>query len=194
MNAATSSLLRARLLREATEILARDGFAGLTVRKVAAAAGSSTIGIYTHFKDKRGLVEAVLLDAFAEFEAALSVVDTMPPGRDQILASAHAYRAWAVANRSRYLVMFTSNDPQFAPSHEVGEQLNRSLQAHAQRVRVAIEAGDLVAEDPETIAYHLWACVHGYVMLELFHLVPGAGQLDYDAACRRMLDGVTPRR
>jgi AcrR family transcriptional regulator len=181
--------LRERLLREATEILARDGFAGLTVRKVADAAGCSTIGIYTHFRDKRGLVEAVLLDAFGDFEAALSAVDSMPPGREQIIASAHAYRRWALANPSRYLIMFTSLDPHFVPSPEVGEQLSRSLHSHTQRVVAAIAVGDLLADDPEGVAYHLWACEHGYVMLHLFH----QREFDFDAAYRRVLDGVTPR-
>lgn len=184
------SQLRTRLLKEATEILARDGFAGLTVRKVAEAAGCSTIGIYTHFKDKRGLVEAVLIDAFADFEAALAAVDDMPAGREKLIAGAHAYRNWALANRSRYLVMFSSHDPRFATSPEVAEQLNRSLRAHIQRVLAAIEVGDLVADDPEGVAFHLWACEHGYAMLELFHL--DGGNVDHDAAYRRVLDGVTP--
>src|SRR5690606_26475821 len=126
------------------------------------------IGIYTHFHDKRGLVEAVLLDAFTDFEATVATVDGLAPGRGQLIAGAHAYRDWALANRSRYLVMFTSYAPDFTPSPEAGERMQRSLRTHENRVAAAVKAGDLVTGDTEQVSYHIWACVHGYVMLDLY--------------------------
>lgn len=186
--------LRARLLREATEILARDGFVGLTVRRVAEAAGCSTIGIYTHFRDKRGLVEAVLLDAFADFEASIAVVDRLPPGRQQLIAGGHAYRDWALANRSRYLVMFASYEPDFTPSPEAGRRMERSLRMHEARVAAAMAAGELADGDTEQVAYHIWACVHGHVTLDLYFGRFGPEhRAAFEAAYGRILDGVTPR-
>jgi AcrR family transcriptional regulator len=199
--------LRARLVREATEVLAREGVPGLTVRRVAEAAGCSTIGIYTHFGGKQGLVEAAVLDAFTDFEAAVAVVDTLPAGRAQLAAGAHAYRDWALANRSRYLVMFAPGMADFTPGDEAVERITRSLRAHTRRVAGAMAAGDVriggmdgsaadgTAADgtAEDLAYHLWACVHGHVMLDLFY---GRGADDeparraFDAAVGRMLDGI----
>jgi AcrR family transcriptional regulator len=195
--------LRARLVREATEVLAREGVPGLTVRRVAEAAGCSTIGIYTHFGGKQGLVEAAVLDAFTDFEAAVAVVDALPAGWSQLAAGAHAYRDWALANRSRYLVMFAPGMADFTPGDEAVERITRSLHAHTRRVAGAMAAGDVrpgsaedgSAEDgtAEDLAYHLWACVHGHVMLDLFY---GRGADDeparraFDAAVGRMLDGI----
>ncbi|MBF6179033.1 TetR/AcrR family transcriptional regulator [Nocardia otitidiscaviarum] len=45
-----------KLTRAAMEVLAREGFAGLTVRMVAAAAGVGTATAYTYFSSKEHLV------------------------------------------------------------------------------------------------------------------------------------------
>ncbi|MFJ4656334.1 TetR/AcrR family transcriptional regulator [Nocardia sp. NPDC088792] len=45
-----------RLTRAAMEVLSREGFAGLTVRMVAAAAGVGTATAYTYFSSKEHLV------------------------------------------------------------------------------------------------------------------------------------------
>lgn len=48
-----------RLTRAALEVLAREGFAGLTVRMVAATAGVGTATAYTYFSSKEHLVAEV---------------------------------------------------------------------------------------------------------------------------------------
>jgi AcrR family transcriptional regulator len=184
------------LLHEATEILARDGFAALTVRRVAQAAQCSTIGIYTHFGDKHGLVEAVLLELYAAFEAALGSADTTPPGRAQLTASARAYRQWALTNRSGYVVMLGSFSGDFVASAAAGERMHRSFVAHTHRVSEAMRVGEVAGGDPAEIARHLWACVHGPVMLDLLMRVRAddeAAGATFDRAIDLMLDGVAPR-
>ncbi len=195
---ATGGDLRARLVREATEILAQSGFPGLTVRRVAEAAGCSTIGIYTHFNDKQGLIEAVLLDAFAELEIALRDVDSVPAGRPQLVAGAHTYRDWALRNRSRYMVMFTSYAPHFEVSAETSARTVMSLSAHNRRIAAAAEVGDIVIEgDLETTAYHIWACIHGYVMLDFFFrrdVDDEEARQAFDRAHDLILDSLSPAR
>jgi AcrR family transcriptional regulator len=187
--------VRERLLREAAAILVSSGMPGLTVRRVAEAARCSTIGVYTHFGGKPGLVEALLLDAYTDFEAALSTVDRLPPGRARLDAEGHAYRDWALANPNRYLVMFTAY-PEFTPSDEAVERMARSLVAHTRRVAEAADVGDVAADDVDGMAYQLWAFVHGYVLLDLF---TGRGPDDeaartaFGAAAARTLDGLAPR-
>jgi AcrR family transcriptional regulator len=195
---ATGSDLRTRLVREATEILAHSGFAGLTVRRVAEAAGCSTIGIYTHFNDKNGLIEAVLLDAFADFDVALRDVDAVPVGRAQLVAGAHTYRDWALRNRSRYMVMFTSYAPHFEVSAEASARMAMSLSAHNRRIAAAVEAGDIaMVGDLETTAYHIWACIHGHVMLDFFFrrdVADEDARRAFDRAHDLILEGLAPAR
>ena len=205
--AETALPLRARLLREAAGILATAGMPGLTVRRVAEAAGCSTIGVYTHFGGKPGLVEALMLDCYLDFEAAVAVVDRLPSGREQLQAGAHAYRDWALANRNRYLIMFTAY-ADFSPGDETVERLGRSLVDHTRRVAGAVAVGDVAlpsagaaepdepARDVDRLAYQVWACVHGYVLLDLFYgrdVLDQGARRDFDAAVRRILDGMAPR-
>ena len=166
------------------------------MRNVAKAAECSTIGIYTHFRDKRGLMEAVLLDAHAAFDVAVAAADAVPAGRAQLRASAQAYWNWALSNRSAYIVMFGSFSGDFIASPEAGEQMTRSFLAHTHRVAEAMRVGELAPADPSQVAHHLWACVHGHVMLDL--LMQRAvddedAQRSFDAAITLMLDGVTAR-
>ncbi|WP_054812827.1 TetR/AcrR family transcriptional regulator [Nocardia arizonensis] len=48
-----------RLTRSAVEVLAREGFAGMTIRLVAAAAGVGTATAYTYFSSKEHLVAEI---------------------------------------------------------------------------------------------------------------------------------------
>lgn len=50
---------RERILRAAFEVLAADGYAGLTTQKVASESGENKALIHYHFGSKDGLVEAV---------------------------------------------------------------------------------------------------------------------------------------
>jgi hypothetical protein len=54
---------------------------------------------------------------------------------------------------------------------------------------------EIVRGDPAEIAHHLWACVHGHVMLDLLMQVGAddeAASRTFDRAIGLMLDGVAP--
>jgi TetR/AcrR family transcriptional regulator, transcriptional repressor of bet genes len=67
---------RERILEAAIEVLKGDGYAGLTIAKVAAAAGESKPLVAYHFGSKQGLVQAAGREIAREItEAALAAVD-----------------------------------------------------------------------------------------------------------------------
>jgi AcrR family transcriptional regulator len=61
-------MTRDRILAAAKSVLDRDGFSGLTVRKVAARARLSPMAMYRHFADKSALLNALMGDGFARWE------------------------------------------------------------------------------------------------------------------------------
>jgi AcrR family transcriptional regulator len=81
---------RARILDAALRLLADEGHAALTVRRVATEAGCSTIGVYTWFGGKDGLIDALWTEGFASFAAALRRAKPLhaPLGRAQAQAVA----------------------------------------------------------------------------------------------------------
>ena len=69
---------RARILKASSQLYLNGGDRALSMRRVADRIGVSATAIYRHFPDRAELVEAVVDDAFAEFQRFLSKV---PPGR-----------------------------------------------------------------------------------------------------------------
>lgn len=169
--------MRARLVAAAITVLHRDGPAGLTVRSITQEAGCSTTGVYTYFGGKHGLVEAVFVQGFDSFDAATA------PGLEigDLLAAGRAYRQWALTHHTQYMVMFGRAVPDYEPSDAAR---TRALTSFA---RLA-ECVDRTApgEDAAERAYHLFATLHGYVMLEMVGM-SGATEAESDALFERAL-------
>lgn len=185
---------RTAILRAAVDLLRREGPTGLRVRTVAAAAGCSTTGVYTWFGGKNGLVEAILLEGFERFDAALAQVRRRGGARGYFLARMRRYRTWALENPTHYLVMFGDSVPEFEASVETLLRTLRSFEDLVAFVAESIDGG-LIAGDPADVAFHVWATIHGYVMLELTgHHPPSVGDpgAAYDRALELLLAGLRP--
>lgn len=185
------------MLDAALALLGSGGVEAVTVRAVAAGAGCSTIGVYTHFGDKAGLVEALLVDGFDAFSAAVAVVDRGgSDGVERLVAGSHAYRDWALANRPLYLLMFSPAPPAPAVRREVLEHGGLSRADHEARVRRAVELGELRSGDLGWLADATWAHVHGWVMLELTGPMsgedPAPRRAAFDGYARALLAGLAP--
>jgi AcrR family transcriptional regulator len=151
------------LVRAALTVLQRDGAAALTVRNITAEAGCSTTGIYTYFGGKHGLVEAVFVEGFESFDRA--VKPKLEAG--DLPASGRAYREWALANPTQYMVMFGRAVPDFVPSPEAQARALQSFGDLAEAIARVAPGEDYIER-----AYHVFATVHGYVMLELAGMGP----------------------
>lgn len=164
-----------RLVDEGARILAADGPAALSLRKVATAAGVSTMPVYTLFGDKRGLLAAMHREAFRRLSAALGAV---PAGDDPLAylgLLGFAYRQSALDGPHLYGLMFGHLAPDLSVDAEgkaAAEAAYRPLVAAVERAQAA---GVLVDGDPEHIALHLWAVAHGMVSLELNGQLPPIG-------------------
>lgn len=174
---------RRQILDAALEVMDRDGEAGFTVRRVAQAAGCSTTGVYTWFGGKGGLVDAIFVEGFEGFDEALAPAyragDTAGVGR--------AYRRWALANPTHYLVMFGRAVPDVRPGDEAlarGYESFLTLVDHLARTHPTL--GEAGAFD---WAYHVNAAVHGYVMTELTGMSPAPDRTDelFEAGLVRLL-------
>ena len=159
--------MRTKILAAAVEILHRKGAGALTVRSVSAAAGCSTTGVYTWFGGKNGLVEAIFVDGFQRFGAAQrNASRDADSGTSQLSRYANAYRDWALANPTHYMVMFGKAVPDFEPSDRAlataADTFDHLVAAAQEAMRIAGNT-----DDPAEVAHHLWAGVHGYVSLEL---------------------------
>lgn len=160
--------LNGRLVDAAARILVERGPAGLSLRKVAAAAGVSTMPVYTLFGDKQGLLDAMHREGFRRLGRALDEVPRTADALADLVALGFAYRAAALASPHLYGLMFSAG----FRSTEAADATYRSLvDAVARCQREGIFTGD----DPEPVALHLWVVTHGLVSLELSGKIDGAG-------------------
>jgi len=161
--------MRSVLLACALEILRTKGAGAMTVRSVANAAGCSTTGVYTWFGGKTGLVEAIFIDGFQHFGEAIRAAT--PDGSDDkpLAGMALAYRFWALAHPTQYMVMFGGAVPDYVPSEHAHAIATATFDDLVAATRSSMEVLDLdgTARD---VAHHLWAGIHGYVSLELANM------------------------
>ena len=172
--------LATELVDAAGRILAAEGAAALTLRRLAQTAGTSTMAVYTLFGDKQGLVAAMYREGYrrlgaAMAEAAAGVDDPL----EAMVRYGRAYRAAALANPHLYDLMFGRPVPAFAPDEDAQETADATFRPLVLGVQRCLDAGVFVGDDAERIAFHLWAVSHGMVSLELAgHLAAGAAARD----------------
>ena len=158
---------RDALLRAASTLLAKEGPAALTVRRIAAEAGVSTMGVYSRFGGKDGVVDALLREGFEDLSRALDDVgDTGDPMSD-LRRCCRAYREFGISNATRYRLMFEGTVPDFLPSEDSILVASASFERLADRVGRCIDAGALAPGDRYEVAASLWATSHGLISLEL---------------------------
>src|SRR3954470_13015751 len=114
----STSTTRETLLDAALRLLEVRGPGALRIRDLAAAAEQSTMGVYTHFGSKQGLLEQLYLHGFERLEERLNSVRSDGQGRQELLEFALAYRAFAIDNEALYGLMFERATPDFIPSDE----------------------------------------------------------------------------
>jgi AcrR family transcriptional regulator len=187
--------LRERLVTAGLEVLARHGPAELTVRRIAEAAGSSTMGVYSRFGGRTGILEALYRRGFDLLRAALGAVhDARDPIR-RILDLGLAYRRLALDNPALYALMFERPIPDFDPSPTLRQEaLESTFGCLVEAVRHATAQGALPDTDPVRTSYLVWCVTHGMVSLELTHAVrrplPGWFLDTAEAGERILLDGL----
>src|SRR6201998_3703019 len=99
--------VRDEMLHAAVGLLDEHGPDARQPRRVAGAAGTSTMAVYTHFGGMRGLIAEVAEEGLRQFDAALTVRQPDAPGAD-LLASRDAYRRYAIERPHMYRLMFGS--------------------------------------------------------------------------------------
>ena len=174
------------LLEAASRILATEGPNALTVRRIAADAGCSTMGVYSRFGNKDGVVDQLYMEGFRRLIAAMDAVGETDDPLADMRRCGLSYRRNAIDNATYYLVMFARAVPGFVPSDEAHAVSYASFDRLVARVRRCQEAGVYADGSPHAMAEVIWGAIHGHVMLELVGMQATAD--DPAQRYERMLD------
>jgi len=185
---------RDALLSAASTLLAKEGPAALTVRRIAAEAGVSTMGVYSRFGGKDGVVDVLLREGFDDLSRAMDAVGETDDPLADLRRCCRAYREFGISNATRYRLMFEGTVPDFVPSEESISAASSSFDRLVVRVGRCIDAGALAPGDPTDIAASLWATSHGLISLELSGRKPIAigGDDPYERTVAAMIRGLSP--
>ena len=141
---------RQQVIGVARELAESEGWAAVTMRRLAGQLGVTQPVIYSVFDGRQALVDAVAVDGFGDLAAALGAADASP------MARMRAYLDFAAANPRVYEAMFSM------PSglHFAAEDTPEPLRLAFARFREAFPDAD------GTRAEIAWATVHGLATLQ----------------------------
>ncbi|WP_327588043.1 TetR/AcrR family transcriptional regulator [Nonomuraea sp. NBC_00507] len=164
---------RRALLAVAGDLLASEGSAGVSVRRVSQEAQTTTRAVYSLFGDKEGLLRALYQQAAETMRRHHEAVPEHDDPLVEITALALAYRTAAREEPNLYGLFMSGSVPGFRPVGDDARLARRSLARVVQALQRFADAGELPGRDPRLVGQQLWGLVHGLATLELQgHLGP----------------------
>jgi len=189
--------LRRRILDTTRHLLVQDGYASLSMRKIARAIGYSATSIYLYFENKDALFHALIDEGMEQLYDELKVVDAAhaESPRARLRALCRRYVEFGLENQEYYEIMFLLRPERMEryPADKY-RRARRNLDIMAAALADGVEQGVMHTDDPRVSASVIWAALHGTVSLQLSRRVDIRIERDafIDAAIDQALRGVLP--
>lgn len=159
---------RQKILDKALELFAAQGYDSVSVGEIAQAVGIKAPSLYNHFPGKQAIFDAIVESTAAQYEAdtdkinihVQNVVQDIPVFTEitegalfekvrQIFE--YSLHNEAISRFRRMMVREQFRSPELAALYS-RRYVNRILEYHAGIFRALIAAGEIQAEDPDTLA------------------------------------------
>lgn len=186
--------MRERVLAAAVRMLASDGVAEFTTRRVAQQANTSTPAVYELFGDKAGLVREMFFEGFRALARRLNeLTPTMDPRAD-LIGVISSFRLFVRDNPVLADLMFSRPFADFDPGpaeRQAGDEVRQFIVA---AVRRCVTEG-VIGGDETDIAHVIVAMAQGLAGQETAGWL-GSTQASmdrrWDLAISAVLDGLIP--
>jgi AcrR family transcriptional regulator len=185
--------LRDHLLHVAVDMLASDGAARFTTRKLAAEAQTSPPAVYELFGDRAGLLREVFFEGFRLLGCRLHELEPSDDPRADLLGVVDVIRVFVAENPVLAEVMFSRPFADFDPGPSEVEAGRSVRELIVGRVRRCIELG-VLAGDETDIAHVLFSLTQGLAAAETTgRLGTSQASIDrrWDLALQAVLDGLS---
>lgn len=176
----------AALLAAAERIAEAEGFAALTVRRVAEEVGTTTRAVYSLFGSKDGLVVALATRGFGLLAADVAALPvTTDPAEDAVQAGARCFRDFVLAHPALYRAAFQREAvaDSFLDEHDAARR--RALAVLTERLARVVEGGGL---GDAALAFH--ALCEGLAALELRGALGADGAPRWAGSLRALVRGL----
>jgi AcrR family transcriptional regulator len=170
------TLLRQQILDAARELLVRDGYERLSMRRVAERIDYSPTAIYLHFKDKQDLVFSLCEETFAKLVRELETLPVeFPDPLVQLRKGMKRYIDFGLHHPDHYLPAFVLPPaPDMSPKRRkamTSEESNgmKALGFLRNCIALGVKTKKLRKVDPDIAARSTWAALHGLTTLLIVH-------------------------
>jgi AcrR family transcriptional regulator len=177
-------VLRRSILEAAREAFVRDGYEGVSMRRLAERVGCSHANLYLHFRDKEALFDCLVEESFAEFSEGIERRFESARKGDPVAfvrKAGRAYVEFGLANPSVYEFAFLMRRPgrKADKPHALYERLQGL-------VRRCMEEKCFRRGDVDAASQALWAAAHGITSLLI--LRPRFAWADRDRLIGQVID------
>lgn len=160
-------LLRQSIVGAAERLLAADGPEALTVRRIAQELECSTKVIYTLFRGKNGLANALYVEGSLRLQQAIERVSPLPDPSDYLRQIAWACWSFGKDNPGLYRLMFCGAIPDFVPNSGSLQTTQTSFERVVGTIEQYQIRGVMSTDDPVTLTKMFWASLYGVITLYL---------------------------
>ncbi|HWR44469.1 TetR/AcrR family transcriptional regulator, partial [Sporomusa sp.] len=188
--------LREALIQTALQILAVDGVVGLTLRKVAKAAGVSHAAPAHHFKDKTALVASVAAEGFRILSKELvAVANINQDFKEQLIQLVRTYVGFAQREVELFRLIFGPTAPDYREYPELYEAGIECWNTVVQLITTFMKDQEITNCEPDLLAFSIWAHTQGIASLIVNqavippHLIPLKGAM-LDKSIELLIDGL----
>lgn len=176
-----------------TRLIASEGLAALSLRKVADAVGIRAPSIYQHFDSKEALLAAARQTALQALAWAMAQGRSGRTARQRLMSTAMGYRVFAQQQPHFFALLFQHSESGRSTLAQAPEA-NSPYRLLLDDVQAFLGDG---ADDAEHLALGIWSLLHGAAVLRHTHLKQFTGPVDeaIRSSLGALLDGwPRPRR
>ena len=158
--------LREEILEAARTLFVKDGYASVSMRRIADRVGCSPGTLYLYFQDKDSILSAICAETFAKLDKHMEAIanDESNP-LERLRRAGRTYAQFGLSHAEHYFLTFAIAGQTPFKSQEELQAGQRSFDCLRRTVSECIDAGLLNRDDVEEVAQSVWAAQHGVVML-----------------------------
>ena len=178
----------ASILDAARELFLVEGYANVSIRKIAERIEYSPAAIYSYYASKDDIFLALANEGFHRLAAKVRAAMVTGDALENVRASWWAFYEFAKEEPEYFLLMFVDRSvPRITQEWEGFEFLQQLLNNAVTAVQKAIDAGAFPATlNPNAAMHMLWASLIGPAVVGIRHRL--ASGEDYDALARDVLN------
>jgi AcrR family transcriptional regulator len=159
--------VRSSILRAAWQLVEKEGWQALSIRKIAEAIEYSVPVIYDHFENKEAILLEFTKRGFQLLnEDLLKAKELFANPEQQVEAMAYAYWKFAFTNKEYYQLMYGLGMPGCETVNQINE-LKTFTELILEPIRNLISKNNNTQADPLLKLRTFWSTLHGLISINM---------------------------